>query len=166
MSRINRIPYGLQDLVGNTAAGENPDVLENSVRPALNIEPYWDATQLRFIQVNRTVTGPTASAFILVPNGEAWIPLHIGASIDGFAAGATCAMSTRLYESASDTDGIPLAWTEIRTFTAPPEELCLGYSWPQRELVNSGRSFSVNADVFTGVSSIMKARLLYVRLKV
>lgn len=82
MSRINRVPRGLQDLLGNINQGENPDELLEGVRAGFDIQPLWLLERLR----TRRVTGTNPTNFtqyqITVPTNELWLvrTLAFGAS--------------------------------------------------------------------------------------
>lgn len=79
MSRINRVPRGLQDLFGNTAAGRNPADLLQEVRPIIDLLPLWITEKLDYVPF----TGSFAAVFqqntIRVPQGELWIPVNLSA---------------------------------------------------------------------------------------
>ncbi len=41
MSKINALPKGLQEFLGNTSQGVNPSDLLNGVRPQFDMLPFW-----------------------------------------------------------------------------------------------------------------------------
>ncbi len=82
MSRVNRVPYGLQNLLGAQNFGDNPSELSGIIAPTLDL---WQ--MLKFEQrawhidpgaVNRNTPG--AISFKAVPEGEMWIVEAIGCS--------------------------------------------------------------------------------------
>jgi len=92
MSRINRVPKGLQDLLGSQNLGVNPSDLSAIVQTMHDMFPHWAADRLT------TYRSPTATAAantnvnsIVIPNGEAWIPIE--ASVDCEQTGVGDAIS-------------------------------------------------------------------------
>lgn len=57
MSKINRPPLGLQQLLGSQNFGQNPTELEGSVRPSLDLLPFYGAPLLS----SRTTEGVRAT---------------------------------------------------------------------------------------------------------
>ena len=56
MSKINRLPKGLQEFLGNTAQGQNPDELSQTVVPTLEMQQYHALDQMKWVQATRTIT--------------------------------------------------------------------------------------------------------------
>jgi hypothetical protein len=74
---INRNPSGLLDLLQVQAGGQNPDNLAETVRPIVDIEPfYWPDRMRGFNEAFSLNTGQID--FIEVPAGEVWKLLTIG----------------------------------------------------------------------------------------
>lgn len=70
MSSINRVPFGLQSLLGNTNFGDNPGVLQGEARAVIPIGDF-----LR-VDLLRKASGPTAAfdanSSVGPPLGELW----------------------------------------------------------------------------------------------
>lgn len=73
MSKINSLPKGLQELLGNTSQGKNPDELSNVVYGNFDILPFWgiDKTIAQVVSAN-TVHVVGQGIDMNVPEGEAW----------------------------------------------------------------------------------------------
>jgi hypothetical protein len=80
VTEINRQPQGLSDFLLVRAGGLNPDDLSQSVRPTIDIEPYYQPDRLRAASVNFNNAGTLD--FIAVPEGEIWKVLGFGVEID------------------------------------------------------------------------------------
>jgi len=85
---INRVPVGLLSLLGIRAGGQNPAVLEDQVRPVIDLTALYLASFIeRNVDSNNvTVVGAFASNLI-VPQGEAWY-VHRYTIITSAALGA------------------------------------------------------------------------------
>lgn len=73
MSRITRVPTGLQDLLGSKTFGRNPSDLLEEVRPTLGLDDLLVAERLSYKRATLTVTTRGDSADMLVPVGELWL---------------------------------------------------------------------------------------------
>ncbi len=97
MTGINAQPAGLSDLLEIQAGGKNPDNFAETVRPGIDILPWYMAKRLRAVA---TTFGATAignfGSFIEVPEGEVWVWWGIGLSIDAAAGGNNFNMSVWL----------------------------------------------------------------------
>lgn len=76
MARINRLPHGLQDLLGNTNLGINPAELLEAVRPSVDLWALWTAERVSYTEESvANVFGTQFDSIdITVPVGELWIP--------------------------------------------------------------------------------------------
>lgn len=74
MSRINRVPFGLQDLLGSTNFGDNPSELAPVVAPTLDLN-LWLASERREATYGNLVAGTSdgVGGQLVVPEGEMWI---------------------------------------------------------------------------------------------
>ncbi len=117
MSQINRVPQGLQDLLGSINFGDNPGQLGGVVAPTLDLFPFlsverlfWDFQNIGF-SVAGSLTGVT------VPQGELWFVDSLASEIftsGGPAAGDTVTLGvvlTKVINSNATTIGVahPLA---------------------------------------------------------
>jgi len=77
VSRINRVPFGLQELLGNAAQGDNPSELLDGVRADFDIEPLWHADRLQTAEATSSQSALSAGVQITVPSGEYWRPISM-----------------------------------------------------------------------------------------
>jgi hypothetical protein len=88
MSRINRVPFGLQDLLGSTNQGDNPSVLDEVATPVLELGAFLSAERRWFNRVNpvsKTSDGSIDS--LIVPSGEQWFVQAIGCIVTPVGTG-------------------------------------------------------------------------------
>jgi len=73
MGVINRVPLGLQDLLGSSNQGDNPSNLAEIVAPVLDLQQYL-AAERRFFQLETAVQqfSDGQGGLISVPAGELW----------------------------------------------------------------------------------------------
>ena len=88
MPGINRQPRGLLDFLQVQAGGNNPDQLSETVRPVVDIEPFYSLDRIFAAEEAISMTGGQLE-FIEIPEGEVWKVLTMGFSV---ALDATAAM--------------------------------------------------------------------------
>jgi hypothetical protein len=77
MGGINRNPQGLLDFLQTQSGGRNPDFLQESVRPTIDIEPFYWPDRMRGA-IEPIALNSGSIEFIEVPEGEVWKVLTIG----------------------------------------------------------------------------------------
>jgi hypothetical protein len=77
MAGINRNPIGLLDFLQTQSGGRNPDFLQESVRPTIDVEPFYTPDRLRAAVESFSMTTGQIE-FIAVPEGEVWKILTFG----------------------------------------------------------------------------------------
>jgi hypothetical protein len=81
MSGINRNPLGLLDFLQTQSGGRNPDFLQESVRPTIDIEQfYWSDRMFGAREPISMASGQLE--FIEVPEGEVWKILTMGFTVN------------------------------------------------------------------------------------
>lgn len=89
MSQINRVPQGLQDLLGSKNFGDNPAELSQVVAPTTDLSKFYEAERRSWFQpitsINMTAEGAITS--LAVPEGQLWFVQAIGTrwSVQGIA---------------------------------------------------------------------------------
>lgn len=76
---------GLSSLFNLQAFGRQPGELEDSIRPGVDVTPFMLADKVFHARSVVSVTARGNSALVIVPVGEIWRPIYIGA----FWAGAS-----------------------------------------------------------------------------
>lgn len=75
MATINRIPDGLQSLLGVKALGRNPQEIEGSVRPSIDLTEFYYANKTVELEVGQEIAAIAANglyATVEIPAGEVW----------------------------------------------------------------------------------------------
>ena len=71
MTDINKQPSGLSNSLGVRAGGTNPDDFSPSVRPVIDIEPFYAPDRMR-AAIQSFSAAPQTIDFVEVPEGEVW----------------------------------------------------------------------------------------------
>jgi len=87
MGNIARKPRGLLNFLQTQSGGENPDQLLESVRPTLDMFPFYAPDRLRASTqaINQAVAGFTG---VTVPDGKAWLILALSVDITSITVSA------------------------------------------------------------------------------
>lgn len=91
MSTINRVPWGLQDVLGNTNFGDNPSVLAKTTVPTYRIDRHLKFELLTNAVASGALTNTTDTIDITVPDGEVWELIQVSSRVSGVA-------TTELYQ--------------------------------------------------------------------
>ena len=160
MSRINRVPLGLQDLLGSQNLGQNPSDLSQVVAPTHDMFPHWAMERLvqhRTTGSEVTAAGAQAGQNITIPEGEAWIMVFASSSLAGFeTVGQRIQWShsmTRLPQATITTGGTHLAQTPVITAVQSGEDPRLNFQWSQRVQYPSGTIFQIIVDMYDPAAS-------------
>jgi len=72
MSQINRVPWGLQSLLGSKNFGRNPSELQENIQPVLDMQPHvgYEILNADADYVVATAVGDYAE--LTIPDNEAW----------------------------------------------------------------------------------------------
>lgn len=139
MSKINALPKGLQEFLGNTSQGVNPSDLLPGVRPEFDMFPFWasDKTVIESNNGNVTTVGNTVA--LAVPAGEVWMPIQITASMTGLTIGDVVRFSVGIVTP----DGLALQFNESQKFTATAvvDRHSISHALPLRTLVQADHFF-------------------------
>lgn len=167
MSKINRLPQGFQELLGNTSQGENPADLSQVVAPVIDMTPYYSVPQMQSAIVSGLVTTAGNGRFALVPPGEVWRPLNISAYMTGLAPGDTMSLEVAL--DAPGGQRHPLAYSPRytqATATATTERYSLNHSFETPILIPSGWIFSayVNSLAIAAPNKTLFLAVMYIKM--
>lgn len=87
MSRINRLPFGLQDFLQSKTDGENPGNLNQDVVPTIDMLRWYDATAHKFHSTVENVVTEGEFDQVTVPVGEIWFVVAVGVNCRSALAG-------------------------------------------------------------------------------
>lgn len=108
MSQINRVPFGLQDLLGSQNFGDNPSELSQVVAPTLDMTPFLTAERTSYSYLSLTLAANAEIGTIVVPEGELWYCLGVGSAMkanSGLPANAYgCRISAFAFNLPTSTD--------------------------------------------------------------
>lgn len=162
MGRINQVPRGLQFLLGNTNFGDNPSELNDITGPTLEQFPFLAQTLMDYTKNARQITQRGDFLEIVVPEGEAWMPINMTANIAGFNEIGTQWSARLEIKKINRQDplvaGARHVWkySEVFTSIAVGEIIGFGYDFPDRFLVPSFSEFTVAVDHYVpGVGVIL-----------
>jgi hypothetical protein len=175
MSRINRVPFGLQDLLGSVNLGVNPSDMAEQVRGEIDLFPHWASERLTIIDqtgVQYAGTGIVAALTFTIPNGQAWIPVTTFSSINFEIVGQQAAWAFQV--NRVPNLGNPLLSGAVSYEAKDPvTSIQIGqitrliHNWPRRVLFGAGTTFAVRLDMVNqngGADPTIIHRMLYYRL--
>ena len=175
MSTINRIPDGLQSLLGVKALGRNPQEIEGAVRPTIDLTSFYLANKTLELAFGQDIIATPAAdneyATVEVPSGEVWFLYQVG--IRWGPTGASLVNTNvvpvlRLPTSPPSTAGLhPLtSCREFGTSLSTAETLTMGVDM-KGVVAPAGTQFSNYVhDITSNASTTFNTSVLYVPLKV
>lgn len=166
MSKINRIPKGLQDLFGNAAAGQNPADLLQQVRPTIDLTQLWSVEQTKYKQFVGQFGAVFQQQVIRVPEGELWIPISMSADVTTANVGESIQFVIGVADI-SNLFRIHLAQSPFRIATTAVETNAASFTWNQIQPLTGGEY--VYAQCHQYVSALarnLNIRLKYILLKI
>ena len=87
MSKITRVPRGIQEYLGTQNQGDNPNELLQSVQPVVDFTRFYDVEKKQFQNIAFSPTAIDTTFDFQIPDDEIWIVDQAGAVI--VFAGAT-----------------------------------------------------------------------------
>lgn len=176
MSKINRLPKGLQEFLGNTAAGKNPDELSNTVFPQFDMLPFWAHDQIKYRTTTNSAMQQSGGAVYTppIPQGEVWMPLNFSGYMTGLSAGDLIRMElsvfpitqqARLVLAVSDTYTNPAAGDPGAT--GVNNQYSVGYQWRYPVLYGAGAVFTGTLQLgeFVSPNETMITQLQYILMR-
>lgn len=168
MSRINRVPVGLQDVLGSTAMGDNPSDLLEEVRATFDMWPFWMADRVRHIAASASVAVRGATVIITVPQNEIWQPIILSIALSGGVdVGTTFRMTPCMFTvPGNPAVRIRIAAGPLQAVATVGEIITEAVHFPQRFFINSGQGIGLTMDEYTPVvgPDTFTANLLYVQM--
>lgn len=149
MSRINRVPAGLQSLLDSQNFGDNPSELSQVTAPTLELDKFLTKTLVRGTSDAGLQSNIGDLRGVTVPEGELWELLNISARfVNTNAAGARAATRIELglidEESGAGIVLVPLGFTPLPTVAAAAST-AVGYGGtytpPFAQLFGPGNQF-------------------------
>lgn len=149
MSVINRVPWGLQDILGSTSQGKNPSELLDQVRPSFDMFPLWAMERLETRRVFTTLVSVGTNLDIEIPDGEMWIPFHMQAGITGVNDIGTIIGFELLILNMIGAGTSSRYWgSDVITAVAVGEIINLSFDFPYPVLWESGTVFRMSPSVY------------------
>lgn len=168
MSIINRLPWGLQGLLGSVNQGKNPGELLQEVRPTVDLTPFWGLEQLQFERDAKTLTTRGQVAVLTVPDGEAWQPLIMSGKLNGvndvgtiFSIGLgqiTLDPATQIF--------CTFASSGLLTSAVIGQIMSFGITFPQPMLFHAGIQLQLRLEEYVpavGVNDTFELNLIFYR---
>lgn len=116
MSRINRLPVGLLEFLQNPTQGDNPSVLEGSVRPTLDLAEFYKTYKLEVLTTQLTASG-NVSMEIDVPDGEVWIVRGVHYTFQSATANNQVRADLRINNTSAGFTGVDNGWIFAHIFS-------------------------------------------------
>ena len=145
MSRINRLPSGLQEFLGNTSQGVNPSELSNVVSPTFDISDFWKVQKQDEIRIVTSMTAVYQSAFFQIPQSELWMLIGVSAGVNILTT-ESAQLVVQIAEPAAISRTI-IASSPYRTAGATSETIVAHASMPPGYMVPSGAKIYVTANM-------------------
>lgn len=163
MSKVNTLPKGLQEFLGNTSQGVNPSDLSGTVSPGIDLYPFWSADKIRNVVSNANIGAVGQFAALQVPAGESRIPIAISADIQ-IAAGERWRINVHLTDPAGNARSIVCQSDTVTG--AATEFVSCSHVWGQNLLIPSGWFFIAFCEAYGGAVRVMSIDFTYVPVKV
>lgn len=167
-SRINRLPWGLQDFLGSTSQGDNPSELLQQVRPTADMWPLWGMERLDIQTAsNAAAAAVDASAQVEIPNNELWIPFVIGGRADFTTIGDQLATTIQMINP-ENTISISLAESPLLTAVQAGGHVRSQFTFPFPIAFQSSWGFLCSYDQFNVAAGArqINVSIMYWRLAI
>lgn len=177
MSRINRVPFGLQHLLDSQNLGNNPSDLSEVVAGTIDVEKFLNSTLTRADNTSATVAAIGATIGHTVPGNEIWEPInwHLEGLNTSNAGGSARFKGYVALPSINPTGAGGLVLCDIFETPAPvildavSTAVRYGghYQWQNKMLFGPGSVFTgLVMDLnLTGAGLLMSSSLLYRRYR-
>jgi len=149
LSKVNAVPRGLQDFLGNVNQGINPQQLDPLVSPSVDLFPFYQVDNLRArLEVDTGVPGALGFGVdVEVPEGEIWQVIAASASYKTIGAGTDdTSISVGIYDpsltvmtaiyTAAETNVVGSVGANQTVGGPFPDRLFLSSGWRVRGQVN------------------------------
>lgn len=140
MSKINRLPWGLQDILGSVSQGDNPSELLKDVRASFDMWPLWTPERLRFVRTGAVLDAEGEAVSTTIPDGEYWMPITFSMKMVASAAVGTVFSMQMGMGNLPDNQGfaLSLSQSDVFTTTSISQSFVHAYSFPYRILLSPG----------------------------
>jgi hypothetical protein len=169
VSRINRVPHGLQDILGSQAQGNNPSILLQEVRPAFDMFPMWASERVESTQVQDTPTGIGFKFDIEIPEAEAWIPFYTSMRLTAVTAADAFGLEVGIRAGGTQiTSVVPTQGFPRVVIQTAGDQIVRGYVFRFPQMYLSGSLFRWGFTHYTtvGADPTVTASVMYWRLNV
>lgn len=166
MTGINRQPTGLLDLLQVQAGGRNPDDLAQTVRPTIDIEPFYWPDRMRSVIEPFSLSGNQLDS-ITIPDGEVWKVLTI-AALCTLDAGAECGISFFIEQVQPQGAGGTLiaGFPELSHSNLGPARTNAAVQLPVPLILTSPQIIAIRMDYETNAAAVVgELHVLFVRIQ-
>lgn len=164
---VNRVPFGLQDLLGNTGFGKNPGEFADTINPTLEMLPFWLGERHGVTAKTSALTTRGEALIITVPDGKLWMPhsMHIGI-VGGITVGDIMQFTFNvdaLPIEVGITSFIRLRTTDLYTVVTVGDLQYYDYQFPFRHVALAGRQFAMQIAAMTliGIATTIEFSVVY-----
>lgn len=145
MSKINSLPSGLQEFLGNTSQGVNPSELSNVVTPTFDISDFWKVPKTKVIRIAINFTAVYTNGSFTVPNNEIWMLVSVSGNVNILTT-----ESAQLVISLTEQGGLNrqvIAQSDYRVAGATSETVAAHAVLPPGFMVSAGQSLYCTANM-------------------
>lgn len=167
MSQINRVPWGLQSLLGSKNFGRNPQQLAEQVVPVLPMAGHLEFEVLEVTQTSGAITAAGQVVQIQVPANEAW-------NLHGFGIACTAASTGETYyltgnvapANTAQTGTVDLIHVSKQDTTTAAIGSGGSYAFPRPVIISPGSFVRATCREFVGASITVAVSVIYARYDV
>ena len=142
-SPISRRPAGLLDLLLTQQQGQNPNDLQSTLQPILNLGPFYESERLEVESQGVGFTAVGNSTALAVPAGEVWKLNFLSADWTFATANQELGLVLQLYPGGSQID---VYSPGVIAAPAAASESSISFSAPQPLVLPSGTLVRVRVE--------------------
>lgn len=155
--KIQKQPDGLLAFLRVYSTGKQPDQLDESVRPVIDLTEFYASRRLETVTDSTTSVATGDDMLISVPAGESWRLHNLSAKIDSLSSGGDVWSFSCIYRPAGVGQTVWVAKSPIITATQAAETMRAGYQFTNPPILVAGSVLGATVDLHSGVDT---ARLL------
>lgn len=177
MSRINRVPEGLQSLLGSQNLGNNPSNFAETAIPVVPLDKFFSPGIMGRETAAVAANGIGAEVLITVPQGQVWEPIVLRGSVGNtFNAGGRATVKLAVqFPDPTGLSGGGLVIQDLKYSDAPTildgasTAVSYGttYTWSKNVMYGPGTQFRVSIVdlLLTGASVTLASSVHFLRYR-